>query len=290
METITPIIATRSRGEAMDWSLVLASQGIAATILHTEDTWGLAVEENDLDRAQASLRQYRHENRGWRWKQRLPGSGVLFHWGSLLWVAAMGGLYYWTMVRFPNLQTIGLMDSAAVRRGEWWRLFTAVTLHADLPHLAGNAGAGALLLGLAMARYGYGVALLAAFLAGVAGNVAGLFLFHDHRQSLGASGMVMAALGLLAVQSLGLWRRFRPGQQILIRSTMAASLLLILLGFSPGTDIVAHVGGFAAGAILGFALNYAPPPLLHKQGVNLASILLLLAMVFVTWRQAIIGP
>ncbi len=291
MDTTTANITARSRREAMDWSLVLASQGISATILNTEETWSLAVDDRDFHRAQASIRQYCLENRGWRWKQKLPGSsGLIFHWGSLLWVAGISGMYYWTMTRFPDLQRLGLMDSTLVKKGEWWRIFTAVTLHADLRHLAGNASTGALLLGLAMARYGFGVALLVAFLAGAAGNVGGLILFPDHHQSLGASGMVMGALGLLAVQSFSLWRKFRPGQNILIRAVLAATLLLILMGFSPGTDVVAHVGGFFAGAIFGFALNYAPPVILQKPAVNFAGAILLLGIVITTWRRAIIGP
>ncbi len=274
----------------MDWSLVLASQGIEATILNVESMWGLEVAERDLEKAQSHLRQYTLENRGWRWKQRFPGSGLLFHWGSLLWVVAISVLYYWSMVRFPQLPELGMMDNVAVRKGEWWRIFTAVTLHADLMHLAGNATTGAILLGLAMARYGFGVALLAAFLAGAAGNAAGLWFFADHHQSLGASGMVTGALGLLAVQSLSLWRRFRPGQKMLMRGAGAAILLLILIGFSPGTDVIAHVGGFMAGAILGFALNMVPPSSLQKPAINFTSVLVLLAIIGMTWRRAVVGP
>lgn len=163
----------------MDWGLVLASQDIEAMIVRTEPGWGLAVGELDFERAQAVLRQYRVENRGWRWKQQLPGSGLVFHWGALVWVAAMAAFYYWTMVAFPDLQEAGKMDNRLVAAGQWWRLFTAITLHENLPHLAANAVTGLLLLGLAMARFGPGVAMLAAFLAGAAGNGVGLLVHSD---------------------------------------------------------------------------------------------------------------
>ena len=163
----------------MDWGLVLASQEIEAMIERTEEGWGLVVEERDYERAQAALQQYRAENSGWRWKQQLPGSGLVFHWGALVWVAAMAGFYYWTMAAFPQLQGAGMMDNRRVAGGEWWRLFTAITLHENLPHLAANAATGFLLLGLAMARYGPGVAMLAAFLAGAAGNGASLAIHSD---------------------------------------------------------------------------------------------------------------
>ena len=99
-----------------------------------------------------------------------------------------------------------MMDNRRVAAGEWWRLFTAITLHENLPHLAENAATGFLLLGLAMARYGPGVAMLAAFLTGAAGNGASFVIHSDASRSLGASGMVTGALGMLSVHSFSLWR------------------------------------------------------------------------------------
>jgi len=53
---------------------------------------------------------------------------------------------------WPTLIEAGDMDSAKVLAGQWWRLFTAVTLHADLAHLMGNITFGVIMLGLAMPR------------------------------------------------------------------------------------------------------------------------------------------
>ncbi len=51
----------------MDWSLVLASQGIEAVIEPPgeDGRWGLVVASRDCERALKSLRQYRVENRDW---------------------------------------------------------------------------------------------------------------------------------------------------------------------------------------------------------------------------------
>ena len=215
----------------MDFGLVLASQEIEATTLRTEEGWGLAVEERDYQRAQAALEQYRVENRGWRWKQQLPGSGLAFHWGALVWVAAITAFYYWTMTAFPRLQGAGVMDSQRVEAGQWWRVFTAITLHENLPHLAANAATGLLLLGLAMGRYGPAVAMLAAFLAGAAGNAVSLLAHPDASQSLGASGMVTGALGMLSVHSFSLWRKYRAARGLMVRGAVAGFLILVLIGF-----------------------------------------------------------
>jgi membrane associated rhomboid family serine protease len=284
------VIPARSRRQVMDWSLVLASQDIEAAIVRGDAGWGLEVDERDYERAQTALRQYVIENRGWRWKQQLPGSRIVFHWGALVWVAVMAAFYYWTMAAFPGLQSAGIMDSRRVAAGEWWRLFTAITLHENLPHLAANAATGFLLLGLAMARYGPGVALLAAFLAGAAGNVASLIIHSDASQSLGASGMVTGALGMLSVHSFSLWRKYPAARGLIMRGAVAGFLILVLIGFAPGSDIAAHLGGFAAGAVLGLALNAARPAVLQGGWANVGGALALAALVCIVWRHALPGP
>ena len=273
----------------MDWGLVLASQEIEAMISRTEEGWALVVEERDYQRAQAALQQYRVENRGWRWKQQLPGSGLVFHWGALVWVAGMAAFYYWTMVAFPQLQGAGLLDNRRAAEGQWWRVFTAITLHENLPHLAANAVTGLLLLGLAMARYGPGVAMLAAFLAGAAGNVLSMWVHSEGSLSLGASGMVTGALGMLSVHSFSLWRKYRAARGLMWRGAVAGFLILVLIGFAPESDIAAHIGGFLAGAVIGLGLNGARPAVWQGGWVNVAGALALAALVTLAWREALSG-
>jgi membrane associated rhomboid family serine protease len=270
----------------MDWSLVLASEGIAAIIYHGERGWELIVELAEHERALAALGQYQIENRGWHWRHEPPGTGIPFHWGGLLWALGMGVFYYWSTVRSPWLKDVGMVDSKAVWGGQWWRLFTAVTLHENLPHLLSNAMTGSLLLGLAMARFGPGVALLAAFLAGVAGNAAGVMMDPVAHESLGSSGMVTGALGLITVQSFTPWRKYRGAAPFFSRAVAAGVLMLVLIGFSPGTDTVAHVGGFLAGAIFGLMLGWVRPGALHRATANAACGIALAAMVIGTWLRA----
>src|ERR1043166_9017920 len=182
-------IPTRSRREAMDWSLVLVSQGIETAIDFSEETgWGLVVPESDREHALASIEQYRRENARWPWRRRISREGILFDWAGLGWVLLVI-CFFWIQQHRPGFREAGLMDAAAVSRGEWWRLFTAIFLHGDVAHLALNASTGLLLLGLAMGRYGTGLGLLAALLAGVGGNVASWPVYAHGPPSLGASGM-----------------------------------------------------------------------------------------------------
>jgi len=283
-------ISARSKRQAMEWGLVLASEGIEAVIDNSDEGWKLLVAWKDYDRARASLKQYQLENRGWQWRQPLPETGLLFHWGSVGWVAAIIAVYYWSAVRFPGIRSAGILDSDKVRHGQWWRVWTAITLHENMPHLMANATIGFILMGLAMARYGAGVGLLAAFLAGAVGNVAGLLVYSQPHQSLGASGMVMGALGLVTVQTFSSWRKYRFGRRFFFRAFASGVMILALIGFSPDSDVVAHVGGFIAGAIFGCGLGYAAPERWQRGPANAGAFLALAALLLATWRLALRAP
>jgi rhomboid protease GluP len=290
MEPALLSISARSKRQAMEWGLVLASQGIEAVIDNSPEGWKLRVESRDFDRAQASLRQYRLENRGWQWRHPLPETDLLFHWGSVGWVAAIAAVYYWSAVRFPGIRSAGIFDSEKVRQGQWWRVWTAVTLHENMPHLMANATIGFILIGLAMARYGAGVGLLAAFVAGAVGNVAGLLVYSQPHQGLGASGMVMGALGLVTVQSFSFWRKYQMGRRFIFRAFAAGAMILALIGFSPDSDVVAHLGGFFAGAIFGCGLGYVESERWQRGPINAGAFLALAALLLTTWRLALRAP
>ena len=284
MEDSIRQIPARTQRQAMDWSLVLTSQEIETTITH-EENWALLVVEADYERALAAIELYRRENRGWTWRQKLPGTGLIFHWGSIAPCLLLIALFVVSRTNGMALKELGVMDSQAVSHGQWWRLFTAISLHADAAHLIANVTTGFLLFGMAMARYGAGPALLATFLAGAGGNVAGFLVYPEPHRSLGASAMVMGALGLLAVEGIAAWRTTRA-THLIRRGAAAAFLVLVLMGFAEGTDIVAHVGGFFCGAIIGVALHFLPA-IAHGKWANGLSILFLTGSTLLTWWLAL---
>ena len=289
METNAALIPTRSKRQAMDWSLVLASQGIETTIdiLPEEQQWVLLIEPRDYERAMEAIRQFRLENRAWNWQQKFEWSGMTFHSGVVFWCVFLGLVYWLDAARGDALRSSGAMDSLAVGSGQWWRIFTAISLHSGLGHLAANLTTGFLLVGLAMARYGAGVGLLASYLAGALGNVAGLLFYQSPYRGLGASGMVMGALGLIAVQSLFLWRRGPKIWKFIMNGILAGLMLFVLLGLDPQSDVVAHLGGFVAGALLGSLLTRVPLPLLQNYVLNLWSAAILIGLFLWTWSLAL---
>ena len=282
----TARIAARSRRHAMDWSLVLASQGIEHVIEHTDAAgWFLMVPTRDFERSTSAIRQYRLENSRWLWRKPMFHASIVFDWGSLVWVLLIVAFYWLNEVR-ADLRNLGMVESTAIASGQWWRLFTAMFLHADPGHLATNASIGFVLLGLAMGRYGTGVGLLAACLAGVAGNVVSWLGHMEPHRSLGASGMVMGALGLLAAQSLSLHRQFPDATKYIMGGIIGGIMLFVLFGLAPGTDVIAHFGGFVAGLLFGSALILIPN-LARKPLSNLIAGLLFASLVVWAWSLAL---
>ncbi len=286
-ESAHSIIPARHRRQAMDWSLVLLSQGIESVIEQSESRWTLLVEPQDYARALATLRQYQLENRGWRWREKMPWPQVTFHWGAMVWCILLAIFDWLDVVSGSHLQWVGVMDSAAVQNGSWWRLFTATMLHSDLSHLMANLAIGFPVLGLAMGRYGPTCALLAAYLAGAGGNVAALTLRTHPYHGLGASGMVMGGLGLLTIQSLPLQFKNPTSWKYVIGGILGGVMLFTLLGLNPASDVLAHLGGFVCGLILGAPMTLVLQQKLLGWRANTVCGAVLAGLITLTWILAL---
>jgi membrane associated rhomboid family serine protease len=275
----------------MDFSLVLASQAIETIIECIDGKWQLRVSAPSRQAALQAIHCYRVENRRWPWRREVTASGVLFDWSAVVWVSLIG-FFHWLSEQKAGFQSWGVMDAQLVSAGEWWRLFTAAWLHGDIAHLASNATLGLVLLGLVLGRYGAGFGVLAASLAGIGGNILSWLLFPGPHRSLGASGFVMGCLGLLAAQTLPHWRLRRSAlwakgsRKPMATRLLSGILLFVLVGLAPGTDIMAHFGGFVTGLLLGWPLAFIPQP--NRFGkLNLLAAFLFALLIIVPWWLAL---
>jgi rhomboid protease GluP len=140
-------------------------------------------------------------------------------------------------------------------RAEPWRLFTANFLHGGPVHLLVNAYA-LTTIGPSVERVYGRLRLWTVFLLGGALGFAASAVFIE-APSLGASAGLFALLGAL----LGFALRARdrippPARRAVIREIVTVAALNIGLGLAvPYVDNAAHVGGFAGGLVLGFALR-----------------------------------
>ncbi|HUO95029.1 MAG TPA: rhomboid family intramembrane serine protease [Steroidobacteraceae bacterium] len=242
-------------------ALVLLAVGIPPLMSAEHGDFQLLVAEPDVARAELEIGRYLKENR-----PRPRPVPYLLHPGALVSALLYALLLFMVAVASArgllgrDWYDLGVLDGARVRGGELWRAVTALTLHADLSHLAANIGFGAFFGALAARVYGSGVAWLLIVLAAGAANLANAALMAPGRASLGASTAVFAALGALAVAR---WpaatRRTRAG--LAGAGLVAALVLLALLGTGDArTDILAHALGFLCGALFALPLRRFPAP------------------------------
>ncbi len=280
----------RNLQDAMDCSLALTSQAIASKISAQEALPGryqLTVAAADYPRALETVERFREENRRWHW-QPPGGTKLAFCWASLIWCLLLGAFGGLPLIK-PAVLTGGILDSALVFEGQWWRIVTATMLHNDIAHLFSNLSCGFLLFGLAMGRYGIGIGLLGILLTGIAGNLFGLAFHVEPYRGLGASGAVMGALGMLGPHAVGCLRENKQAWRIVAGGLMAVIMLFVLFGLSPDSDVIAHLGGFLAGIALGVLLGFIKETELKTSRWNGLASLAVLAILLWAWRSAAIA-
>jgi rhomboid protease GluP len=245
-----------SRRDCEDRAFMLGAVGIAGAIVLRHEYFTLEVADADVDRASAHLRQYEDENRRPQPALTVPPLHPHAWVGCLGYAAWLLGVAYAIsngLVRLDAFQT-GELYAARVQSGQWWRAWTALTLHLSGPHLAANLGAGIWFGYLAGRQLGVGIAwLLIVVGAGAADWVEG-FLGPPWHDSVGASTAVFTALGLMAAYT---WRERLPLPQSWVRRWGPLVAGVVLLGWlgtaGKHTDIMAHLLGFTVGVLLGWA-------------------------------------
>jgi rhomboid protease GluP len=248
---------SRRRASAEEHAFVLTAVGIPSELTREDDHYVLRVDARDEVQARAHLLRYQEE----RQAARIPPSSLappVLHsgaWvGCLLYGAMLIGIAYAVgSGTFPlDAFDRGDLDASRVRQGEWWRAWTALTLHLDAAHLAANLVAGAWFGYLAGRLLGPGVAWALIVNGAAAANFLEGWLAPAGYRAAGASTAVFTALGLMAAYS---WRergRF-PHHWALRWSPLVAGVVLLgWLGTSgEHTDVFGHLAGFAVGVLLG---------------------------------------
>ncbi|MBQ4133139.1 MAG: rhomboid family intramembrane serine protease [Desulfovibrionaceae bacterium] len=148
----------------------------------------------------------------------------------------------------------GALNIAELLEGEWFRLITALTMHADVQHLLGNCIFGGIALCVLAMRVGALNALSLSFYTGAAGNlVAALLRSGASYSSIGASTAMFGTMGILCGLSVGL--RDRSGWRGVFFPLAAGLAWLAFLGTEgKRVDILAHITGLVCGGLIGLAV------------------------------------
>lgn len=170
----------------------------------------------------------------------------------------LGIVFFFEEMRGGSTETAVLLKMGAnfpplVFAGEWWRLLTSVVLHIGILHLAMNGWALWQLGRLAEISFG-GPATLALFVfTGIAGSLLTLL---QVKVSAGASGAIFGIEGALLSY---FWRhreRLTPTGKALLKQLLVWSGFMVVFSFAvPGIDLLGHLGGFAGGLAVGWALR-----------------------------------
>ena len=152
------------------------------------------------------------------------------------------------------LLRFGAIFGPLIATGEYWRLLTAMFLHAGIIHLFFNCF-GLFIFGrLVEGLYGQLRFTATYLLAGLSGGVLS-YLFNKTAIAVGASGAIFGILGALAAyflvhrSALGeMGRRNLTGLVTVAAINLAIGLVI------PGIDNWAHLGGLVGGFIMGAAL------------------------------------
>lgn len=254
--------AARERG------LVVAAMDLPYWIEREDGAWVLFVEENARGQAAAALAEFEAEEQA-RVHVQKPEPLVIPKLALALTLVAMVIFYRMQTGANPVLIERGVAVDARILHGEWWRCFTALTLHGGVEHLVSNLGLAVFAFAFAFSRFGTGAGLLGTVLGGAMGNLLNAFAHAAKpHASLGSSTALFASLGLLAGGELAarlMHRATRTGWQLLV--PVGAGLAFLSLYGGAGSnrdgtpimdtgnvDLMAHLFGLVAGVALGSVL------------------------------------
>jgi membrane associated rhomboid family serine protease len=152
------------------------------------------------------------------------------------------------------LNDFGALVPSLVRSGQWWRLVTFNFLHIGLMHLMFNSSALYSIGPQVESIFGSQKFVFAYLGTGIASAFAS-YLFLPNNTA-GASGAIFGLIGLMAVYG---YRQGGSFGRALMKQMLIWAAIGIMFGFFIGANNVAHIGGFVAGAVLGFVLKPDSP-------------------------------
>jgi rhomboid protease GluP len=246
-----------SLSEAGERALVVLAMGSSYWLFEENGEWVLYTTEADLPRISRELAAFEEENH----QSPVPAADVLTRVSPLSLI-----LYTWGLALFfaVTRQNPGRWNESGASTnvrilgdGEWYRVITALTLHSDFSHLAGNIVVGIIFAVSLIPLLGTGVTWFLILFTGALGNAINALVYRGSwHSSIGASTAIFGALGLLVGcrvhSAIRDSHEFRRSVNQLVIPIGAGFALLALLGTGgEQTDYMAHLWGFLAGIPIG---------------------------------------
>lgn len=255
----TTLLTTENPEDARIYSLVLSANRIPHTITSQNATSTDIMVPNGLaDRAETEIDAYIEENANWPLQappveEFRPAFRIL-----ALFIVGLLGLVYLQTGTWQEKSPwfiAGAGDSGAILAdGQYYRLVTALTLHADGMHLLGNCVLGGFLLHFFFQILGNGIGLASLLVTATLANFFNVLSHGPDHHFVGFSTAVFALIGMLS--SLNFRRHVSLGRTHLLMPIMAGSAMLAMVGSSgEHTDLGAHFFGLSIGLAAGYLLG-----------------------------------
>ena len=181
---------------------------------------------------------------------------------------------------------MGAMQPIAVADGQFWRLFTAMFLHAGLLHVALNAYFFWLFGRMVEASFGRTWMVLIYVVAGFLASVASYAFGPVTTLAVGASGAISGVFGAFIAYNYRRRQHAMNAANLRLALTVIVLNAVIAIGYS-SIDWRAHVGGLVAGFALGYLADSSGPAR-QRAVVRFAGVatLVVIGIALVLWRTA----
>lgn len=249
---------TEEYKKAEAWSLVLLAANIPHLIVQHDYLWRIMVDVAYEEKSRRELMVSEEENRNWPPPDSTVDTVILHSAHNPPTILVMGMLMVFYGVTGPAAHESiwfakGSVNSLRILTdGEWWRLITGLTLHADPVHLLGNLIIGGILVHYLCRQLGVGLGWLLIMLCGALGNVLNVVFRGPGHISVGFSTAVFAAVGMLSGLQIG----FGKGLKGFLLPLGAGIGLLAFLGSSgERVDLGAHLWGAVVGLTMGLLIG-----------------------------------
>lgn len=272
-------------------SLILSAVGISHRIQPiSAQHFEIFVSISDLQEAADELQDYEEENLHWPPCPTYDNYAPVFRAMApivaalLIYIYGLSGEWSKESIWF----TSGAGDSAAILSShQYYRLITALTLHADAVHLLGNCFLGSFMLHFLLLATGNGIGLFSVLVTSTLANFINVLVHGPGHHFVGFSTAVFVVIGMLC--TIRFADNAKQSMFPLLMPVMAGFALLALLGSSgERTDLGAHLFGLLCGLITGNIVRFKHFTKWRESiSIQMTLVSLSLFIVWTSWLKAL---
>jgi rhomboid protease GluP len=160
----------------------------------------------------------------------------------------LASFFYWQNI-FGWEHFLPAIKVEVFTNSQWWRIFTAIFIHADTEHLLSNMYMLWIFSYFVYGYFGFTVFPFVSFLVAAVVNAFAIMSYAPDMQLLGASGLVYVLGGFWLTMYFFIQRQYSTVNRFM-RVTGIALMIFWPTSFAPTTSYRTHALGFVAGIIM----------------------------------------